>query len=97
MLEFWTKLDQTLNFDVDLKFVQYFFVPFMVYRIFKRAITQSTKFGFHLSVLISLGFAFNGYQLEAILVVMFFPPFSYNFFMTLIAPFTTPKKMSHKN
>jgi hypothetical protein len=48
-------------------------------------------------VIICLGLVYNGQQLEAILAVLFFPPFPHNFFMTIVAPFTTPKKLRQKN
>jgi len=57
------KLYQTLQVDVDAKFIQYFFVPFLVYRSYKRSISESISFSFHLSVLISLGLIFVDRQL----------------------------------
>jgi hypothetical protein len=91
------KLSQTLDVHVDAKFVEYFFVPFLAYRSYKRSLSSPTTFSFHLSVLISLGLVYMNRNLEAILVVLFFPPFPHNFSMAFLAPFTTPKKLLHSN
>jgi hypothetical protein len=80
-----------------MKYVEYFFLPFLFYRTYKRSLSASNTFSFHLSVLICLILTFLGQTTQGILCILFFPPFPHNLFMSFIAPFTTPSKLKAKN
>ncbi len=82
-----------MDVNVDMKYFLYFFIPFLIYRSYKRSLSNSITFSFHFSVAICLYLVLNSHCLEGILSILFFPPLPQNFLMVFLSPFLIPPKL----
>ncbi len=73
-----------MDVNVDMKYVLYFFIQFLIYRSYKRYLSNSITLLFHVFVAICLYLVLDGQCLEGMLNILFFPPLPQNFLMVLL-------------
>ncbi len=78
---------------------QKLFYSILLFRAFKRSLSNPSSFSLHLSVLLALVLLESGsVSLEAAeLIILLMPPLPSNFYLTLVAPFIIPTKLKMRH